>query len=331
MCWEAQQAAVRRWVAVAGVILAAWMVCAPQARAAQPLPVPWDALSFASGGQHPDTVAGANDWSCRPTTRHPRPVVLVHGLLASAGDNWATMAPLLHNNGFCVFALTYGRQAGNPYNGGLVPMEDSAHELGAFVDRVLMATGASKVDLVGHSEGTVMPRWWMTFLGGAAKVRRYVQLTPLWRGTNVAGIGSLLAVSKLLSPAAEPGIDGLFAGAGCGSCPEFARGSHFLAQVNAPPGPAIRSVQYTTIVTTHDELVNPYTSGLLHARNVHNHVLQNGCSRDYAEHAAVAFDPRAAQLMLNALDPAHALRVPCTLMLPTGAPNPPYVGLAPAR
>ncbi len=39
------------------------------------------------------------------------------------------------------------------------PMERSAPQLAAFVDKVLAATGASKVDLVGHSEGTVMPRY----------------------------------------------------------------------------------------------------------------------------------------------------------------------------
>ena len=76
---------------------------------------------------------GSNDWSCRPTAAHPYPVVLVHGLFANMTDNWQTMSPLLANNGYCVFALTYGNDAGAPAPldevGGLAPMEQSGAEL----------------------------------------------------------------------------------------------------------------------------------------------------------------------------------------------------------
>ena len=74
-------------------------------------------------------------------------------------------------------------------------------------------------------------------------------------------------------------------------------------------------------MTKYDELVTPYTSGRLDAPNATNYVLQDGCALDAAEHLAVAFDPRAAQIMLNALDPAHAKALPCRLVLPgVGAP-----------
>ena len=33
-------------------------------------------------------------------------------------DNWNTMSPVLKNAGYCVFALTYGRDPGEPYFGG---------------------------------------------------------------------------------------------------------------------------------------------------------------------------------------------------------------------
>ncbi len=54
--------------------------------------------------------------------------------------------------------------------GALSPLEQSAQELSVFVDEVLAATGASKVDIVGHSQGTLMPNYYVKFLGGAAKV-----------------------------------------------------------------------------------------------------------------------------------------------------------------
>ena len=294
---------------------------------ADDLPVRWDATVFLSGGQDPDHVPGANDFSCKPSPAHPNPVVLVHGLLATMGDNWGAMSPLLRNNGFCVFALTYGRHDGMKYFGGLTRMQDSAVELDTLVKRVLQATGAQKIDLVGHSEGTVMPRWWMSFMGGAKVVDRYVMLTPLWDGTRLAGSDVLLAAGKSLSPDAEATFGEGFDAAGCGSCPQFVHGSQYLADVDKV-GKALGDVRYTNVVTKYDELVVPYTSGILNAPRVTNFVLQDVCPKDYSEHAAVAYDPMAAQLMLNALDPAHARPAPCVEMTPAGASSSPAVGLA---
>jgi triacylglycerol lipase len=313
-----------------GLVLVALTAGIAAAPASAELPVPWNASAFIVGGQTPDAVPGANDFGCRPSARHPNPVVLVHGLLATMGDNWAAMSPLLENNGFCVFAITYGRHEGQPYFGGLTRMEESAKELDAFVDRVLKATGAKKIDLVGHSEGTVMPRWWMSFLGGAPLVDRYVMLTPLWDGTRLLASDVLLSTGKALSPDIEPIAEQGFGTLGCGSCPEFVHGSRYLADVDRV-GKALGDVRYTNVVTKYDELVVPYTSGLLDAPHVTNVVLQDVCPSDYSEHAAVAYDPMAAQIMLNALDPAHARPVPCVLMTPAGAPAPPEVGLAPDR
>ena len=40
--------------------------------------------------------------------------MLVHGTAGNKNTNWQTYAPLLANNGYCVFALTYGVTAGTP-------------------------------------------------------------------------------------------------------------------------------------------------------------------------------------------------------------------------
>lgn len=283
-------------------------------------PVPYTMLAgVVAGLTTPGTAPpGSNDWSCRPSAAHPNPVVLVHGLSANMTVNWQTFSPLLANNGYCVFALTYGvgPAAANPLYqvGGVLPMEQSARELSAFVDRVLAATGASKVDILGHSEGTLMPAHYVRFLGGAAKVGRYVALTPLWAGTNLAGLADLYRLGRSFGFA--PIIDGVLNPV-CGSCPQFLAGSEFLTRLAAGGGPTVPSVTYTNIVTRYDEAVIPYTSGLLPGRpNVTNIVVQDRCEIDYAEHLGLGADPVTAQHVLNALDPAHARPAPCRLVLP---------------
>jgi triacylglycerol lipase len=261
-----------------------------------------------------DPPAGANNFACRPSVAHPDPVVLVHGLGATMTENWSYLSPILAAHGYCVFALTYGidpREPG-PYIGGVIPIEQSAPELGAFVDKVLAATGAQKVDLVGHSEGTFMPEYWLKFLGGAAKVNRYVAMTPLYAGTNLLDAATLCQAGGALCGDIESLVSTF-----CGSCSEFLAGSNMVKLLNSGSGgAAVPGVTYTTIPTTHDELVVPYTSGILHAPNVTNEVLQDVCPNDLSEHTAEAFDPVVAQLVLNALDPAHAQPVSCGLLPP---------------
>ena len=43
-------------------------------------------------------------------------------------------------------------------------MQDSAKELAAFVAKVRGSTGAAKVDLIGHSQGTLMPNYYVKFM-----------------------------------------------------------------------------------------------------------------------------------------------------------------------
>ena len=119
----------------------------------------------------PTALAGGNN-GCRPSSAHPYPVVLVHGTFADMSDSWQALSPLLADHGYCVFALNYGSSNGSGEAGVYAtgPIPASAEELDAFVQKVLAATGASKVDVVGHSQGGMMPRYFLRFLGGAGEV-----------------------------------------------------------------------------------------------------------------------------------------------------------------
>jgi triacylglycerol lipase len=107
---------------------------------------------------------GANDWTCEPSARHPHPVVLVHGTFGDMTVSWNRVSPALVRRGYCVFALDYGDRATGP-------VERSADELARFVDHVRASTGAAKVSLVGHSQGGMMPRYYIRHLGGASVVK----------------------------------------------------------------------------------------------------------------------------------------------------------------
>jgi triacylglycerol esterase/lipase EstA (alpha/beta hydrolase family) len=120
---------------------------------------------------------GANDWSCKPAAQRPNPVILVHGTFGDMSVSWNLISPSLKADGYCVFALDYG-------NRGTGPIEDSAAELLAFAERVRAATGASKVSMVGHSQGGMMPRSYVKFLGGKQRVEDLVGLVPSNHGTT---------------------------------------------------------------------------------------------------------------------------------------------------
>ncbi len=314
---------IRRGVLALGA--AALLALAPfgagAAATAAPLPVP---QSFFSGIlpelTHPGgSLPGVNEWDCRPGPDHPEPVVLVHGTGGGAQTNWGAMAPRLKNAGYCVYALTYGAIPDAPWPvsaiGGMAKMEDSAQQLSAFVDRVLAATGAQKVDFVGHSQGTLMPEYYVKYLGGADKVDKYVSLAPLWKGTDAGGMSGF--VNGLTAEGSPPASQayGEFLEGICGSCSEMVAGSPFLQKLHEG-GVYAPGVEYTNIMTRYDEMVVPYTAGYVEAPNAVNIVVQDSCAQDHSEHMAIAASVRSQAFVLNALDPAHPVPVPCVYVPP---------------
>jgi triacylglycerol lipase len=257
-----------RPLAICLLIVALGLALAGVARA-QPGPSP----IYGSPGISPP---GANDFSCRPSGEHPRPVVLVHGTFGDMTVSWNLISPALVQQGYCVFALDYGNRATGR-------IEDSAVQLRDFVDKVLTATGAHKVSIVGHSQGGMMPRYYVKFLGGAAKVDDLVGLAPSNHGTT----------NPLAPPAGHY--------ASCPACTQQVAGSAFLRHLNAgdeTPG----LVSYTQVETSHDEVVTPYSSAFLKpGRRTTNVLLQDRCPLDLSEHLGIIYDPVALQWVENAL------------------------------
>lgn len=297
------RAVVATVLAVAAITLA---VTAVPAFAGQ-LPVIYNGVYGYAQSSPTASPPGANNWSCKPSAAHPDPVILVHGTFENMADNWQALSPLLYDNGYCVFAFNYGAYDGSGAVGVYATgdIATSAQQLSSFVDKVLGATNASKVDLVGHSQGGMMPRYYLKFLGGASKVSTLVGLAPSNHGTTLDGIFTL---SSYL-----PGSNASLAD--CPACQQQDAGSAFLNKLNAG-GDTVPGVNYTVIESKYDEVVTPYTSAFLSGPNVTNILLQNQCSLDHGEHLSMAYDHIADADVLTALDPADPQHPACTPVLP---------------
>ncbi|GGF08701.1 esterase/lipase family protein [Williamsia phyllosphaerae] len=313
--------AVLRLIVLVATASACLVLAAPASAApGRPtLPVTYD---FFAGAR--DAVArpgasapGTNDFSCRPTAAHPNPVVLVHGTGGNRQTNWATLGPVLHNAGYCVFALTYGTLPGTPYPinalGGLTSMIPSAKQLGAFIDRVRGATGAAKVDIVGHSEGTLMPEYYVRYLGGSRVVERYVSLAPYWKGQDSSGYLALEKATRAIGLDPKRVLP-------CPECAEEQYGSPFMRAINAGGSPYDPAVVYTNIMTRDDGVVEPWTDGFVPGPRTTNIVVQDTCAADRSDHLSLVSSPRTAAFVRTALDPRNPVAVPC-VPVPPGIPG----------
>ena len=114
--------------------------------------------------------------------RGPRPIVMVHGYAM----NRACFVPL---------AARMARAGLGPIVGfeywTLGRVAAGARQLAWFVDEVRRQTGAEEIDIVGHSMGGVVARYYVALLRGDGVVRTLVTLGSPHLGTEMsrAGIG----------------------------------------------------------------------------------------------------------------------------------------------
>ncbi len=173
------------------------------------------------GGAYQNDDDGAAAGSAPPPAR--RPIVLLHGF-GLTQTSWLVLGRRLARRGL-------GPLYGTTYF-SLQSVRTSAQELAAFVAAVCVRTGAERVDIVAHSMGGVVARYWVERLGGAAHLGRLVTIGSPHRGTRM-------------------GRYGLAAGAR-----ELADDSPLLAELAAPaPG-----LPYTSIWSRSDSIVIPQSS-----------------------------------------------------------------------
>jgi triacylglycerol esterase/lipase EstA (alpha/beta hydrolase family) len=259
---------------------------------------------------------GANNWSCRPSAAHPEPVILVHGTWVNQYSSWAGLSPILQAQGYCVFVFNYGATMPAAAVGLLATadMVQSSYEVAAFVRQVRQVTGAAHVALVGYSQGGSQARYYANLNAPTGEVTKVIGIAPSNHATTLSGIVTLGNVL---------GLTGLgFSVLGLVGMPGAAQQAQpkapFYVNLNGN-GETVAGVTYTNIITKYDEVVTPYTQGKIKAgkgATVNNITLQDVCKVDLSEHVSAPYSKNVAQLVLNALDPAHPHKVQCYAQAP---------------
>jgi triacylglycerol lipase len=222
---------------------------------------------------------------CPDTFVHPdrEPVLLVHGTFTGGQEQFGwNYLLLLEERGFDACVVTYPDR-------GLGDLQVSAEYVAHAILAIHERTG-QKVDVMGHSQGGLLPRWAIKYWPSVrAVVDDAVLVAPPSHGTDMAGSGS----SPLPMPAA------FF---------QMARGSQFIAALNvgeqAPGG-----VSWSVLFTDHDLLVRPVepepTAALdwgEEGPNLRNVRIQDVCPGRVVDHLTIGTTDRLSQeLVLDAL------------------------------
>lgn len=214
----------------------------------------------------PGEVAASRSAAAVPDSAVP--VVLVHGY-GGTTDNMTTIAARLRAEGRSTLSVSLPEQ-------GTVDIAVSVRE----VERVVRASGAGVVDLVGYSLGGVVVRAWVRS-DPAATPRRVVTIASPNHGAQLAETAA----------AFDPN--------GCvEACAQLRPGSQFLRELNAgdeTPGPT----SWVALWTSLDQTVTPTESARLDgAVNVR---LQDVCADSEVGHGSINRNPLPVGLVVLAL------------------------------
>lgn len=133
----------------------------------------------------------------------PRPVVMVHGFNAD-WMTWATYvgpAGYLAAQGLAGFAVGDGQAAGALNTGSVLnptgrtnTIAENAAIVGEYVDDVQRQTGAEVVDLVAHSLGGLISRYYIDRVMDGREVAQLITLGTPHAGTDCANLAAALGI-----------------------------------------------------------------------------------------------------------------------------------------
>ena len=256
--------------------------------------------------------------ACSTGSNGGNPVIIVAGTFSPEIANQLVLGNSLHAAGFTHCVLELKGDEALAEIPGTMPIEISALALKLFVEDVLAWSGASKVDLVGHSQGALVSRAYIKNYGGDTFVDKMVSLAGPNAGTEFIPLlefftGPILAPFGLTCESLHP-------------CVQMQQGSDFITALN-DGGMTPGGVQYYAFYTNNDELVWYWGSGLFglpvikhdNARlgpGATNVEIGQMCPLRIVGHLGMIVDPVPIHMTLDALA-GRSIRVPfATCLLP---------------
>ncbi|MFJ9868486.1 esterase/lipase family protein [Streptomyces sp. NPDC101165] len=135
------------------------------------------------------------DGATRLPDRPGAPVVLLHGFI----DNRSVFVLLRRN------LVRNGRQRVESLNYSPLTCDirTAAELLGRHVEEICERTGNAQVDIVGHSLGGLIARYYVQCLGGDLRVRTLVTLGTPHSGTRAVPLASAHPIVRQMRPGSE--------------------------------------------------------------------------------------------------------------------------------
>ncbi|MFD9001334.1 esterase/lipase family protein [Streptomyces sp. NPDC059582] len=128
-------------------------------------------------------------------TRSDPPVVLLHGFIDNRSVFVLLRRSLAQHGRHQVMSLNY-----SPLT---CDIRTAAELLGRHIEEICARTGSEQVDIVGHSLGGLIARYYAQRLGGDLRVRTLVTLGTPHAGTRVAPLANAHPIVRQMRPGSE--------------------------------------------------------------------------------------------------------------------------------
>ncbi|MGX1132627.1 pimeloyl-ACP methyl ester carboxylesterase [Streptomyces glaucescens] len=202
-----------------------------------------------------------------PTQDRP-PVVLLHGFIDNRSVFVLLRRSLAQHGGQRVESLNY-----SPLT---CDIRTAAALLGRHIEEICERTGSERADVVGHSLGGLIARYYVQRLGGDHRVRTLVTLGTPHSGTRVARLANAHPIARQMRP-----------------------GSDVLEEL-AGPAPGCRT-RFVSLWSDLDHVMDPPEA----ARLDHPDLTTRNVRVTGIGHLALPVHPAVASVVRQVLDEAH--------------------------
>lgn len=277
-------------LAVAAVV---WGSAPAQAASSQvPLPL-FDGHAGAIQRQGSSTMVpeGTNNPQCTADEI----VVMVHGTDATFYADYALIGETLARAGWCVYGIDYGygESASGEGSYGWAPLTSSAAQIDQLVDNAMATSGASRVHMVGYSQGATVSRYWVNEMSHGRAASWFGLGSPT-SGVDIPAVDQRFHASSAQQSIIAPALL------------DHVRGSEVMRSLtNTPTVPGVR---YATFGSRFDGVLSVVDQRLPGATNI---VLQDVCPSDLSGHFFLPYNPTAVEAIEQWLRDGEIGQLPC--------------------